>query len=415
MAPHRQISNRRILQYVVLGYAAFASAWILLSDWLIFQLFRDAHSVFQSGALKGLGFVIVTSGGLFLLLRALLRTRQRAEQAETASTMIATMPLPTLFASIPVVVYVLEQRDHGYEPVWVSDNIRTIIGYDMETALTPGWWHKNLHPDDREQALTTSAMIVEQQYGSHEYRFRRGDGNYVYVLDELQRMASSAAGAPRFIGVWTDVSLRHTSRQEILDYATRLEQAMYSTVNAVAQLTELRDPYTAGHEHRVGEIAAAIAAEMGYDEHFQQGLRIAGSLHDIGKIGVPAEILTRPGQLTPAEYGLVKEHAENGWKILQSIDFPWPVAEVARQHHERMNGSGYPRGLKGDAILPEARIVALADLIESMAMNRPYRAGLGIERALEEIENNAGRLYDTEVAAACLRLFRERGYQLPPA
>jgi len=187
---------------------------------------------------------------------------------------------------------------------------------------------------------------------------------------------------------------------------------MQSTINVVATIGELRDPYTHGHERRVGEIAAAIATEMGLQDNQVEGIRVAGYLHDVGKIAVPAEILAKPTKLTKAEFNLVKDHAQQSYDILKTVPFPWPVAEAAWEHHERFDGSGYPRGLKGEEILPEARILAVADTIEAMASHRPYRPGLGIDRALAEIEKNRGKLYCPRVVDACLRLFREKGYRL---
>ncbi|MDP1717307.1 MAG: HD-GYP domain-containing protein, partial [Burkholderiales bacterium] len=160
-------------------------------------------------------------------------------------------------------------------------------------------------------------------------------------------------------------------------------------------------------------IAAALGAELGLKEDTQQGLRITGLLHDIGKITIPAEILSKPGRLSAIEYEMVKNHAQQGYEILQPVDFPWPVAETIRQHHERMDGSGYPRGLKGDEISLEGRIMAVADVVEAMATHRPYRPALGLDAALEEITRGAGTLYDPAVAQACARLFKEKGYQLP--
>lgn len=218
---------------------------------------------------------------------------------------------------------------------------------------------------------------------------------------------------PAIIGLLQDVTEKARAEKTIRDYVSRLERAMLGTVDAVSKMVELRDPYTSGHEQRVGELAAAIAEEMGLDRNMQQGLRIAGGVHDIGKIVVPAEILAKPGRLNAIEYEMVKGHAQQGYEVLKSIDFPWPVAEVARQHHERIDGSGYPRGLKGDEILLEARILAVADVVESMASHRPYRPGLGIAKALQEIESGADKLYDPQAAAACLRLFREKDYALP--
>ncbi len=211
-----------------------------------------------------------------------------------------------------------------------------------------------------------------------------------------------------------DISERLRAQEEVKDYIARIERMLLGTVGAISEMVELRDPYTAGHEQRVGKLAVDLAAEMGLTEDIQIGLRIAGAVHDIGKIAVPSEILTMPRQLTELEYQLIMIHAQAGYDILSKIDSPWPIAEVARQHHERIDGSGYPRGLKGEEILLEARIMAVADVVESMTSHRPYRAGLGIDAALAEIEQNAGKLYDANVVAACLKLFREKQYQLPP-
>jgi PAS domain S-box-containing protein/putative nucleotidyltransferase with HDIG domain len=196
-------------------------------------------------------------------------------------------------------------------------------------------------------------------------------------------------------------------------YVAKLETAFMQTLAVVTTLSEMRDPYTAGHERRVAEIAVAIGAELGFEAHEQQGLRVAGYLHDIGKITVPAEILSKPGKLSAAEFALIKEHPRAGYEVLKQVDFPWPVALVALQHHERIDGSGYPQGLKGDEIAREARIVAVADVVEAMASHGPYRPASGIEKALAEIERGRGTVFDAEPADACLRLFRERRYQLP--
>jgi len=218
---------------------------------------------------------------------------------------------------------------------------------------------------------------------------------------------------PVILGVAQDIGERKKAQEEIQRYVSRLEQAMMATVEAVSAMVEMRDPYTAGHERRVGELAAAIGAEMGLPQATITGLRMIGFVHDIGKISVPAEILSKPGRLTPIEFEMIKTHPRSGYDILKKVEFPWPLPEVILQHHERLDGSGYPQGLKGDAIIPEARIMAVADVVEAMGSHRPYRPGLGIDKALEEIELNRGRFYDPDVADACLRLFREKGYVLP--
>ncbi|TJY58942.1 PAS domain S-box protein [Sinimarinibacterium sp. CAU 1509] len=195
----------------------------------------------------------------------------------------------------------------------------------------------------------------------------------------------------------------------------RLARSLDATVESLAHTVELRDPYTAGHQRRVADIAVAVAAELGLSEDRIKGLRLAASIHDIGKISIPAEILAKPARLTPLEYELVKGHAEAGFSLLHKIDFPWPIAEIIRQHHERIDGSGYPRGLSGDDILLEAKILAVADVVESMASHRPYRAAQGIDEALVEIEKGRGTLFDEAVADACLKLFRQRGFQIDRA
>jgi PAS domain S-box-containing protein/putative nucleotidyltransferase with HDIG domain len=195
--------------------------------------------------------------------------------------------------------------------------------------------------------------------------------------------------------------------------AAALRKSLEDTILAIAATTEMRDPYTAGHERRVAELAASIAREMGLAEPAIEGIRFGAMIHDLGKIKIPAEILVKPTRLTPIEYELIKQHAQAGYDILKGIDFPWPVAQMVLQHHERIDGSGYPQGLKGDAIIREARILAVADTVEAMSSHRPYRPGLGLDKALAEIERVRDVLYDAQTVDACLRLFREKGYTLP--
>jgi len=193
----------------------------------------------------------------------------------------------------------------------------------------------------------------------------------------------------------------------------RLRKALGGTVQAIASVVETKDPYTAGHQRRVADLARAMGTELGLSPDQIEGLRMAGIIHDIGKISVPAEILSTPRRLTPIEFSLIKMHSQSGYDILKDVDFPWPIARMVLEHHERMDGSGYPHGLKGDQALLESRILSVADVVEAMASHRPYRAGLGIEAALAEIEANRGILYDLFVVDACLKLFREKGYRFP--
>ena len=190
----------------------------------------------------------------------------------------------------------------------------------------------------------------------------------------------------------------------------KLRTSLLESITALAVIVEMRDPYTAGHQHRVANLAVAIAREMKLSEEQLVGIYLAGAVHDVGKIRVPAEILSKPGRLTELEFSLIKEHSGNGSEILKNIHFPWPIAQIVLQHHERMNGSGYPDGIKGDALLIEARIIAVADVVESMASHRPYRPALGIDAALAEIQHNSGTLYDEAVVQACVRVFCNQGF-----
>jgi putative two-component system response regulator len=198
----------------------------------------------------------------------------------------------------------------------------------------------------------------------------------------------------------------------LIESKRQLKQTLLESVSAVAAMVEMRDPYTAGHQQRVSQIAEAIAREMQLPQQQIEGIVLAAVIHDVGKISIPTEFLSKPGNLNDVEYSLIQEHPKSGFEILKGIDYPWPIATIVLQHHERIDGTGYPYGLQGDDILLEARIIAVADVIEAMASHRPYRPSLGIDTALEEIEVNSGVKYDAEAAGCALRLFRDQGFEL---
>jgi len=191
-----------------------------------------------------------------------------------------------------------------------------------------------------------------------------------------------------------------------------LRKAMQGIIHVMVLTIESRDPYTAGHQHRVTLLASTLAQEMGLSEKDVEGVKMASLIHDLGKISVPSEILSKPGKLTEIEFNLVKTHPQSGYEILKNITLPWPIAQIVLQHHERLDGSGYPLGLKDKEILLEAKIIGVADVVEAMASHRPYRPALGIEKALEEISQNKGLLYDSKVVDTCIKLFTEKGFKL---
>lgn len=205
---------------------------------------------------------------------------------------------------------------------------------------------------------------------------------------------------------------RKRAKEERRRSTDKLVRAMEATIEAMALTVEMRDPYTAGHQRRVTVLAVALAKELDLSEAEINGIRVAGIVHDIGKIQIPAEILSKPGRLTELEFSLIKNHPSAGHEILKSVEFPWPVAQIVLQHHERMDGSGYPSGMSGNDILLEARILSVADVVEAMASHRPYRPALGIGQALGEIWKNKGILYDSKVVDACSKLFCEKDFEL---
>jgi len=199
-----------------------------------------------------------------------------------------------------------------------------------------------------------------------------------------------------------------TARVELQHSFDRMRKTMGGIIQAMSLTIEQRDPYTAGHQRQVAKLSRAIAREMGFSWEQIQGIRMAAAIHDLGKIHVPAEILSNPGMLTENEMGIIRTHPQVGYDILKKIEFSWPIARTVYQHHERMDGSGYPRGLSGEDILMEARILSVADVVEAMSSLRPYRMPPGIEAALKEISQNKGILYDPGVVEACLKCFHEK-------
>ena len=296
--------------------------------------------------------------------------------------------------------------------VYANRRLAAIFGYGLEEMIGL---------DPRAMVMPEDLTYVEDKLRSQfelgatslrlEFRGRRKDGSAIFVEGESRTI--ELQGSRMAVGIFADITERREAETREREYITRLERVFHQTVELVAAIGELRDPYTHGHERRAAGLAAAIAVEVGLDAQAVEGIRVASYLHNIGNVGVPAEILVKPSRLSALEFELVRGHAQAGYEIIKQVDFPWPVADIVRQHHERLDGSGYPQGLKGDEICIGARILAVADTVEAMSAHRPYRPALGIDRALAEIQNHRGTLYDSAVVDACLVLFRERGYALP--
>jgi len=273
------------------------------------------------------------------------------------------------------------------------------------------------HPDDVAAGRECLRILLTGEQTSYRFekRYIHKNGNIVWVDLSTTLLRDEQATLLYLITNIVDITKRKQSEKQLKDTLESLRKAVGVTIQVLASAVETRDPYTSGHQTRSADLARTIAIEMGLPQDKIDAIRMAGSIHDIGKLSIPAEILSKPTKLSEIELALIKEHANRGYEMLKDVVSQWPLAEIVRQHHERMDGSGYPRNLKGDEILMEARILAVADVVEAMASHRPYRPGLGIDAALAEIEKNAGIFYDAAVADACLRLFREKGFQLAVA
>jgi PAS domain S-box-containing protein/putative nucleotidyltransferase with HDIG domain len=223
---------------------------------------------------------------------------------------------------------------------------------------------------------------------------------------------ATGSGTSRFVlSIIQDIGERKRTEEELRTSSDKIRRAMDGTIRTMSLTAEIRDPYTAGHQQRVAKLAVALGREIGLSENQLKGLEVAGTLHDIGKIYVPAEILSKPGKLRKNEFNIIKDHAEVGYDLLKTIEFPWPVAQMVLQHHERLDGSGYPNGMTGDNIMIEARIMGVADVVEAMATHRPYRPAMNIEKALLELIQRKGTLYDAAVVDACVRLVSDKGFK----
>jgi PAS domain S-box-containing protein/putative nucleotidyltransferase with HDIG domain len=304
--------------------------------------------------------------------------------------------------------------------IYVSPAIMRMRGYTAEEAVAQTF----------EQVMTPESMQISAKVFEEEMRLEasgkadpdririvnieqyRKDGSIVLMENHLSFMRDEAKKPVGIISVSRDVTERKKAEVKLQQTLDSLKRAVGTTIQVLVSASESKDPYTAGHQKKSADLARAIATEMGLSQDKIEGIRMAGIIHDIGKLSVPAEILSKPSKLTDIEFSLIKEHSRSGYEMLKNVESPWPMAQIVYQHHERMDGSGYPENLKGDEILMDARIMAVADVVEAMASHRPYRAALGIEAALEEIEKNKGILYDDAVVDACLRLFREKSYKL---
>jgi len=291
--------------------------------------------------------------------------------------------------------------------IYANDEACRCHGYEEEELVRINFYELSA-PEYVNTIETKIEELMKKDRLTFESTHIRKNNSLMPV--EVKSRIIKAGGRKLILSVIHDITERKRTEEELRQSSERLQRAIEGTINAVALTTEFRDPYTAGHQHRVAKLACVIARELGLTEEQIEGVRVAGTLHDIGKIYVPAEILSRPGRLRKNEINLVRDHAQVGYDLLNKIEFPWPVAQIVFQHHERMDGSGYPLGISGGEILLEAQIMGVADVVEAMASHRPYRPALSVEEALLEILQQKGVLYSPEVVEACIKLFTKKGF-----
>jgi PAS domain S-box-containing protein len=287
--------------------------------------------------------------------------------------------------------------------IFVNPKMAEMLGYkvnDMDGKHFFDFIDKKDLQNSRRCIEKCQQGITEQ----HEFTFRKKNGELLYTLVNTSPIYDEQGTYIGVIAGITDISLRKQAE-------ARVRKSLDGTIQTLSKISETRDPYTAGHQDRVSQLAIRIARGLHLKPIQIEGIKIASLIHDIGKIGIPSEILTKPSKLSEIEFSLIKGHSQIGYDILKDIDFPYPIAQIVLQHHERINGSGYPNHLKGPDIILEAKVLSVADVVEAMSSHRPYRAALGIDAALEEITKNKGILYDPEIVDVCVKLFKEKGFK----
>ena len=296
--------------------------------------------------------------------------------------------------------------------VYINPKFKEIFGYDLSEIPDGRTWFTRAYPDPAYRHTVIAAWVEDLKgAGPGEKRPRVFTVTCKDGTEKIINLIPVQMETGVHIMTCEDITSRKVAEEELQQTTEKLRKSLSGTIQALSSTVETRDPYTAGHQRKVSNLARTIAQEMGLSNDTVENIRMAGIIHDIGKISIPAEILSKPTKLTATEFSLIKAHSQTAYDILKDVGLPYPIAEIVLQHHERLDGSGYPQGLKNGETLLEAKIISVADVVDAIASHRPYRPGFGIDVALEEIEKNAGVLYDREAVEACLKLFREKGFK----
>ena len=342
------------------------------------------------------------------------QTLEKMVSERTASLQDREARLRAIFEAAEHVAFIMTDRDGEDSRILeFSPGAERLLGFEKEEVV--GWPIRMLGlPREFSTPLDPEGISEKKKPNLRPVVYLpRKSGERVPALSTAYPIFNAEGKTTANLFVAIDISERIEGEKKLQHSMENLRKALEGTVMAIARTLETRDPYTAGHEQRVAELAYAIGKEMALSASLQEGIRMAALIHDLGKIAIPAGILNKPGMISDIELDLIKTHPKVGYNILKDIEFPWPLAEVVLQHHERLDGSGYPSGLRRDDILIQALILGVSDVVEAMATHRPYRPAFGLQKALEHIASNKGVLYDERVVEACLRLFNEKGFKFP--
>lgn len=377
-------------------YVLFAALYILFSDQLLQLVTDDVAAMARLQTAKGWAFVVITGALLYHLIQRSIGIVLASREAARSSERYFRNTFEQ--AAVGIAHVALDGR-------WlrVNGKLCEILGYSSDELRTLTF-QDITHPADIDTDLAEKQRLIDGEISTCalEKRYLRKDGSTLWANLTVS-LHRDGGGAPEyFISVVEDISARKHAESTATTAVAALDKAMLQLVHSLARSVEKRDPYTAGHHERTSLLAGAIAARMNLPPQQQEGIRLGAQIHDLGNIYVPTEILNRPGRLNDYEMALVKTHPQVGYDILKDVELPWPVQDMILQHQERLDGSGYPQALKGDAIILEARIIAVADVVEAMTSHRPYRPALSLAQTTAELRNGRGLLYDAAVVDACL-------------
>jgi PAS domain S-box-containing protein/putative nucleotidyltransferase with HDIG domain len=375
------------------------------------KLLKKGEATFESGYLRKDGSILplevharllTLDGRTFIL--SVCRDISERQEAE-AALLLAAQKWRVTFDAIQDAVFLLDRESRIIQANraladLVQKPFQQIIGHSCREVLSKV---TNCNPD----------CILTRMWETRQREMTVFNAGERWLKAAVDPIVNEAGEVTAGVHTLTDITGTVRAESNLRNSLEKVQRTLAGTVAALASTLETRDPYTSGHQRKVASLAAALAEEIGFTAEAVEGMRVTGFLHDIGKIAIPAEILSKPGKINLVEFDLVKAHSQVGHDILKAIEFPWPVAQAVLQHHERLDGSGYPSGLKDEEIIPEARILMVADVVEAMASHRPYRPALGIDAALKEIDRNKGILYDPGIVEACTKLFTGRGFQFP--